>query len=865
MMNMNETIIQVPADSEIAQTLSEHGDLSYVVRSKFGCDAVLKNAKAIGSQWGNPQAGSFKPEMRYSKTLDKGLKISVWKDDLTTHKVDAVVNAANARLQHYGGLAAALSVAGGPTIQTMSDEIIRKNGDVPTGEAVVTTAGHLPCKVIIHAVGPQCNPQISKHELDHASALLEKAVCSVIKKAEKEGIHSVAIPALSSGLFSFPLALCAEIIVTTIKQYNRHNYSKKSSLNEIRLVNHDDKTVVEMEKACRTVLGPADDKTLSYSDAVRNHTPTQSADSIRIGNVTVHIKQGCIEDEKANVIVNTVATDLNLSQGYVSLAILSKAGRQLQHEINKVTNSYAQHGAVIKTKGFQMDCDFLYHTVCPSWSDYKSSEILSEIVMKSLRMAESDSEKSIAFPAIGTGNLGFPKDKVAKIMIEQVLDFAERVYQGSKLDVFFVLYPPDQGTVKAFEKELKAVKGRLKSAGSQASDSSTNESNRWKDAMSSSLGTNKQGPCVEICGEDKEAIMEAEKWIRHTLLRSPERLTIQNNHIYYFGQKEHVDLSRFQCIYEVSIKEMVKDGKASLEITGTPQRVIKTMLAVEKLCCEVQEEYAMAEENEMLQSLVQWRCTDIPALAETEITSSIERAYLSRKMSPVIIINGQKIKVSFNFRQQSAIAMTDHGKAYNFERKCLLEMDHAEMYTTLNGSFYQRIVEDSSKNQHKEKVQLYKKTGLEVVKIESINNPLLRIHFELKKNALGGKVQTLYHRVPAQFCIPVCRAGFQRVYSQPEKQNLGAGLYFNETLDTLMRDQSNDFERDAMIYIFEAQVVTGKTTNGSPDLIVPPSQSADSLTRYDSVSGGTSTHVIFNSRQAYPEYLITCRQSSASP
>ncbi|RXM33976.1 Poly [ADP-ribose] polymerase 14 [Acipenser ruthenus] len=74
--------------------------------------------------------------------------------------------------------------------------------------------------------------------------------------------------------------------------------------------------------------------------------------------------------------------------------------------------------------------------------------ILSKIVMKSLRMAESDSEKSIAFPAIGTGNLGFPKDKVAKIMIEQVLDFAERVYKGSKLDVFFVLYPPDQGTVK---------------------------------------------------------------------------------------------------------------------------------------------------------------------------------------------------------------------------------------------------------------------------------------------------------------------------------------------------------------------------------------------------------------------------------
>ncbi|MBN3270922.1 PARP9 polymerase, partial [Polyodon spathula] len=187
--------------------------------------------------------------------------------------------------------------------------------------------------------------------------------------------------------------------------------------------------------------------------------------------------------------------------------------------------------------------------------------------------------------------------------------------------------------------------------------------------MSSSLGTNKQGLCVEICGEDKEALMEAEKWIRHTLLHSQERLTIQNNHIYYFGQKEHDDLCRIQHNYKVSLKETVKDGEASLKITGTPQKVIKTVLAVEKLCCEVQEEYAMAEENEMLQSLVQWRRADMPALAETEITGSVERAYLSRKTSPVIVINGQNVKVSFNFGQQSATAMTDHGKAYNFERK----------------------------------------------------------------------------------------------------------------------------------------------------------------------------------------------------
>ncbi|XP_041119395.1 protein mono-ADP-ribosyltransferase PARP9 [Polyodon spathula] len=858
MMNMNETSIQLPVDGEIAQTLSESVILSYIVRSKFGCDAVLKNVEAVGSHLG---ARSFKPEIRYSKTLDQGVKISVWKDDLTTHKADAVVNAANAGLQHYGGLAAALSMAGGPTIQAMSDEVIRRRGSVCTGEAVVTSAGNLPCKIIIHAVGPQCNPSLSKRELDHASALLKKAIFSVMTEAEREGINSVAIPALSSGLFGFPLPVCADVIVTSLKQYNMYSSSKKSSVNDIRLVNHDDKTVAEMENACRTWLGPADNKTPSYSGALTDHTPTQSASSVRIGNVTIHIKKGNIEDEKADVVVNTVAIDLDLSKGTVSRAILRKAGSQLQHEIRKKI-SHTQYGDVITTKGFQMGCCFLYHTVCQSWTDYRSSEILSRIVMRSLRRAaETDSVKSIAFPAIGTGNLEFPKDEVAKIMMGQVLRFAENLYKSRKLDVFFVLYPPDEDTVKAFEKELKAIKGKVKSTDSKDFDSLTDESNILKDHMSSSQSTNKQGPYVEIWGKDKEAVMEAKKWIGCTLFCSPKCLTIQNNHIYYFGQEQHDELSCVQYIYKVSIKEMVKDGKASLEITGTPQSVIKTVLAVEKLCCEVQEEYAMAEENEMLQFLVQWRCADMPALTETEITGSIERAYLSVKASLGIAINGQM--VSLNFRQQRETAVTDCGKV--FVRKCLLDTDYAKIYTIPKESFYQRIVEDSSKNQHKERVQLYKRTGLEVVKIESINNPLLRIHFELKKNALGGKAQTLYHRVPAQFCIPVCRAGFQRVYSQPEKQSLGAGLYFSEKLDLLMRDQSNGFERDAMIYIFEAQVVTGKTGDGSQDMIAPPGQSKDHLTRYDSVSDGTSTRVIFNSRQAYPEYLITCRQSPASP
>lgn len=182
------------------------------------------------------------------------MSISVWKADLSAFKVDAVVNAANESLAHHGGLAQALSKAGGPDIQAESDAYIAKNGQLQTGEAVVTSAGQLPCKNIIHAVGPCLRRNPTKHMVSMAKPVLTNSIWNVLKRAEEHNIRSVAIPAISSGIFNFPLPICADIIVSTVKKYvNQKNPTSPPF--QIHLVNNDEKTVNEMERACKDILG----------------------------------------------------------------------------------------------------------------------------------------------------------------------------------------------------------------------------------------------------------------------------------------------------------------------------------------------------------------------------------------------------------------------------------------------------------------------------------------------------------------------------------------------------------------------------------------------------------------------------------
>jgi len=132
--------------------------------------------------------------------------------DLLAQTADAIVNAANGHLAHGGGVAAAIARAAGPALEDEGDRIVAARGPLAVGEAVVTTAGRLPFKGVIHAVGPH-------QGLGQEEALLAQALRAAFERAHERGWASVAFPAVSSGIFTVPLEVCARAYVRAVREF----------------------------------------------------------------------------------------------------------------------------------------------------------------------------------------------------------------------------------------------------------------------------------------------------------------------------------------------------------------------------------------------------------------------------------------------------------------------------------------------------------------------------------------------------------------------------------------------------------------------------------------------------------------------
>jgi O-acetyl-ADP-ribose deacetylase (regulator of RNase III) len=148
------------------------------------------------------------------KTI-RGATLEIVQGDITALAVDAIVNAANQHLAHGGGVAAAISRKGGPSIQRESDALISARGPLKTGEAVITTGGNLAAKFVIHTVGPVW----SEHDPVEADRLLRQAVKSSLMLAEEKGLKSIAFPAISTGIYGFPVERAASLMLQEAKRH----------------------------------------------------------------------------------------------------------------------------------------------------------------------------------------------------------------------------------------------------------------------------------------------------------------------------------------------------------------------------------------------------------------------------------------------------------------------------------------------------------------------------------------------------------------------------------------------------------------------------------------------------------------------
>lgn len=147
--------------------------------------------------------------------------------DITKIGVDAIVNAANSSLLGGGGVDGAIHRAGGRAILDECRKIVERQGGCPTGEAVITTAGNMPARYVIHTVGP-----VWHGGMNNEDQLLANAYSNSLRLAVDNGVKTIAFPNISTGVYGFPKERAAKIAIETVRKF----LEKDKSLNEVVFV-----------------------------------------------------------------------------------------------------------------------------------------------------------------------------------------------------------------------------------------------------------------------------------------------------------------------------------------------------------------------------------------------------------------------------------------------------------------------------------------------------------------------------------------------------------------------------------------------------------------------------------------------------
>ncbi len=160
--------------------------------------------------------------------------------DITRETVDGIVNAANSSLMGGGGVDGAIHRAGGPAILEDCRRIVGEIGRLDTGKAVITTAGNLPARHVIHTVGPVWHGGGSGEP-----ELLADAYRNSLAVAEEHGLRSVAFPSISTGVYGYPMEEAARVALRTIGRY----LESGSSIRVVRIVLFGEEALAAWERA----------------------------------------------------------------------------------------------------------------------------------------------------------------------------------------------------------------------------------------------------------------------------------------------------------------------------------------------------------------------------------------------------------------------------------------------------------------------------------------------------------------------------------------------------------------------------------------------------------------------------------------
>ncbi|XP_021470466.1 uncharacterized protein LOC110531556 isoform X1 [Oncorhynchus mykiss] len=389
--------------------------------------------------------------------LQGGLQVVVCQGDITKERADALVNAANEYLDHAGGVAAALSRAGGHEVQQASRDLVRQIGRVPTGTVVETTGGWLPCKMLLHAVGP-VGGRVGGNE----RPLLEKTVKAVLDLAETLELQTLAMPCISSGLFGVPLKVCSEAIVSAVRDFGREQHI----LTKVTLIDLSGEAVRAMQEACdRLLQGKREfpgwevesSTTTTTTHAPQRDTTAASARGAAAPEVCVQVEiiQGTIEKQEVDALVSPMVGSDPLSSR-VGNVLSEAAGPALMTAFLRESAGWTAPGDNVLVEGLSgLSSGRIFFLSCAHWDNNPQGpavQALMQGVREILTACEIRGFRSIAFPVVGTGEvLQFPHKVATQLLLEEIRRYEQNRASRTPFLVRIVVHPNDRDSTKLFK------------------------------------------------------------------------------------------------------------------------------------------------------------------------------------------------------------------------------------------------------------------------------------------------------------------------------------------------------------------------------------------------------------------------------
>ncbi|XP_078312815.1 protein mono-ADP-ribosyltransferase PARP14-like [Crassostrea virginica] len=802
-------------------------------------------------------------------TTKCGITIKVYEGDLSTFPVDVIVNSSNQDLMLQGGLAAVLVKKGGNEIQKECTEHVKKKGKLSEGEIFCSESGTLSCNMIIHT----CSP-VWQNDTNQESEHLTECVQAALEETDKREYQSIAFPALSSGIFGYPAKQATSVIVKAVKSYLKDK--KVSHVKEIILCDVKAETV----KCFKEALQQAYKRKVKVFNKDTDKDQKEQDFEFTTGNISVKLIKGQIGETEADVIVNTASPNLNLRQGAVSNSIVNLGGDTIQQECRAEYPNGINYGEIAITKAGKLDCMLVFHGALPQWDNIGNSiKILRKFLKSCLQESQKQNMETIAFPAIGTGCLAYPRDIVAEEMCNAIVDFSKENSNTSLKKVLFVVYEKDLQTIQSFETRMKLM-GKISSntniklrhgklSKEPVSDPLTSDPRR-----NTVIEDNSSSVAIVVYAKSQSDI-DAGIQSLEKILDDVSTKIFHEKHIHKFTEEQMLELQNLSMGHEVEVEIDKNQGK--IVLMGARDQISAASDCAQKIFRNADSYMQTKAQAKLVSDMVQWSYIDTDgtnSLKEypLEINLTIETAYRNQeKEARFSDENGTEYIINFsNMEEYPSDDVKDVASVIRRDKMQKSSFEPPKEWSPMEEKDNLVVAEVySGTSEYSDVIQKFlRQVGkLEIIKLERIQNKMLYQQYLAKKKLLDSQnpqgtqnERELWHGTAPEAVNSINSFGFNRSYCGKNATAFGEGVYFAVSAGYSVRDIYSKPDTQGHKRIYLCNVLTGEYTKGRAGMRVPPTKGRHAHILYDSVVERTNDpemFIIFNDTQGYPAYLIT--------